>query len=118
MARPVTTVLPTSETNLGFIDIDMLDDELANLEAKAHPDAPSHLKRQHSEASTEAMDEDDHDNVWGNEDFQLDSDSDSDDSDEEQDASHASSVFNNEALSKIRECISNVIVPTWITRPP
>ena len=115
-------ITPTAEINLGFIDIHMLDEELADLEAESqiHSDAPSNLKRQHSESS-EPMDEDEDDNLQDNdEDFQLDSDSDSEDDEKasEWDAAAAASVFNREALLKIHECINDAVVPTWITRPP
>jgi hypothetical protein len=108
----------TAETNLGFIDVDMLNEELADLEAEsqAHSDAPSHLKRQHSES--EPTDEDDNLLQGGDdEDFRPDSDSDSED-DEEGSERVATSVFDREALLTIHECINDAVVPTWITRPP
>ena len=116
-------ITPAAATNLDFIDIDMLDEELADLEAEsqAHADTPSHLKRQHSESSTEPMDGDENDNVeGGDEDFQPDSDSESNGDDDEEvgDWDAVTSVFNSNALSKIHQCIDNAIVPTWITRPP
>jgi len=94
-----------AETNLDFMDIDMLDEELADLEAErqAHSDTPSHLKRQHSESSTDPMDEyDEHDGDGGDEDFQPDSDSDSEDDEETSElldaVRNATSIFNKEAL--------------------
>jgi hypothetical protein len=114
-------ITPTAETNLGFIDIQMLlDEELADLEAEsqAHSDTPSHLKRQHSE-SLDPMDDDDGDNLQGDdEDFRPDSDSEEDEEAGVWDAAITTSVFNKEALSKIHECLNDAIVPTWITRPP
>jgi len=80
-------ITPMAETDFAFININMLDEELADLEAEsqAHSDAPSHSKRQHSESLTEPEDEpmDKHDNLQGgDEDFQPDSDSDSEDDEE------------------------------------
>jgi hypothetical protein len=114
-------ITPAAETDLDFIDIHMLDEELDDLEAESqtHSDAPSHLKRQHSESS-EPMDEDENDNLQGDdEDFRPDSDSEDEDNEvSEQDAAVVTSVFNREMLSKIHECINDAIVPTWITCPP
>lgn len=59
--------------------------------------------------------EDDPEILQDDEEFQPDSASDSDSEVEEH---HATGVFNEEALSKIYECITNAVVPTWITRLP
>ena len=106
------------------IDIDMLNEELADLEAEsqAHSDTPSHSKHQHSESSMEPIDEDEYNTLQSgddlDEDFQPDSDSDNEDEETSERDTVLSSVFSREALSKIHECIDNAIIPTWITRPP
>jgi hypothetical protein len=108
-------ITSAAEVNLDFVDIDMLDEELADLEAESevHLDTPFHPKHQHSESSMESTDEDE-DSIT-DEDFQPDSDSDDEDDEE---ASEQNTIFDGDALSKIHECIDNAVVPTWITHPP
>jgi hypothetical protein len=116
------SITPTN-TILGFnfdVDMQLLDDELSELEAESqtHMDTPSHSKWQRSESSMEdEPDEDDPEILQDDEEFQPDSDSDSDGEDNVEEH-HATGVFNEHALSKIHECITNAVVPTWITRPP
>jgi hypothetical protein len=106
------------------LDIDMLDDEVANLatESQAYSDTPSHGKRLHSESSLQLSDEEADNSP--DEEFQPDeeSDSDGDYTDEDKEEHHAAwraiCIFDPAALSKIHACILNTIVPTWIARPP
>jgi hypothetical protein len=62
------------------LNIDMLYDELADLNAESweHSDIPSHAKQLHSESSVQLSDDENDDNPF-DEEFQPGSDSDSDD---------------------------------------
>jgi hypothetical protein len=105
------------------IDIDMLYDELANLDAESqgHSDTPSHGKHLHSESSLQFSDDKMVDSPH-DEEFQPDSDSDSDYANEEKEEHEAAwcakCIFGPEALSKIHECIAGAHIPTWIAQPP
>jgi len=122
--RKAAIATPTPDND--DFDIDMLDDELAELEAESqrHSDTPSHGKRLHSELSVYFSDDEDDDVSPHDGEFQPDSDSESDDDfaseekEEKEAAKQAICIFGPEALSKIHACISEASIPTWITCPP
>jgi hypothetical protein len=119
------SALPISDNNISEIDVDMLDDEINNLheESQKFKDKPMHLKRHHSEISISQSDSTY--NSAEDEDFQPDSDSDSNSGSDDENinmgygtASKANCIFDAASLSKIRACISDTVIPSWIERPP
>jgi len=124
-AEDNTTPAATPTGNELNIDIDMLYDELADLDAESqeHLDTPSHGKRLHSESSLQFSDDEMVDSPH-DEEFQPDSDSDSnsdyanEEKEEHEAAWRSKCIFGPEALSKIHECIAGANIPTWIARPP
>lgn len=113
-------------TRNGFdLDVNMLVDELADLDAESqeYSDTPSHGKRLRSESSLQLSD-DEIDDSPHDEEFQPDSDSESDsdfenEEKEEQEAAwRAKCIFTPEVLSRIHACIDKTHIPTWIARPP
>lgn len=118
----VATVATTpTGSNINF-DIDMLDDELAEVEAESqgYSDTPLHGKRLHSESSVYFSDEEDVDSPYDGE-FQPDSDSDgfaAEEKEEYEAAQKAVCIFGPEAMSKIHACNAEANIPTWLVCPP
>lgn len=105
------------------IDVDLLAEELALLheESQQFTDMPSQLKRAHTEStilgslSSNSIFEHD-ENLDDDEDFEPDEES--EDETTEGDEIQPTCVFNEESLSKIRDCLFNAAIPTWLARPP
>lgn len=113
-----------TEPDLDRVDEDMdvtLEDELALLqqESLSNMDTPSQLKRVHSmgplivNASTESESDND---------TNYQPDADSDDNDMEIDdallGEAAECVFTEVEMMKIRQCIRELVLPSWVERPP
>ena len=104
------------------VDADMVEDELNSLylESQQYKDKPLHLKRAQSEISILQPGSSSHGSS-DDEDFYPDSDEDSSDenSDDEKDTSwKMTCVFNAAELAMIHECLSDVVLPSWVERPP
>lgn len=107
-------------------DEDVLDEEVEALfeESRQYNDTPSDISRMHSEASMLSLEEPDETSDKEDGNFQPDSDSggsgsDSEDSNDlKNDQWEASCVFTRDEISRIRACLADVVVPSWIERPP
>jgi hypothetical protein len=121
--KDTTIPSPSQTDNFDMdVDFDMLYDELNDLQAESLQckDTPSHLKRFHSQESDQVS----HDGSSGSpdEDFWPDSESDSDDENIDEniddEKEKVKCIFDATTMSKIHACISNVVIPSWIARPP
>ena len=112
-----------SPTPTDLSDIEMLDDELLALheESQQFGDTPTHLKRLHSEASYLTIDDNMDDSTVDDDEFQplsySDSDVDSSESDEDG-AWTAVCIFDSIQLNAIHACLANVVISSWLERPP
>ncbi len=109
---------PSSYDDLMIVDMDTLDDELYALreESQRFQDTPAQLTRAHTESTIlEGLGESG-DDITGDGDFEPDEDLSYEDEDPDGVASQC--IFGAESLSKIRECHSEAIIPTWVAWPP
>ena len=100
------------------LDEDLIDKELIELqqESQEHDDTPSHLQRLHSINTQNLMAMDLNDDDESNFHTSLGSDDGSQCS--EVNALHSAYIFNASILAEIRNCIANVMIPSWVNRPP
>jgi hypothetical protein len=98
-------------------------------DSQSHPDLPSHsrhLRRFHTTSSLANLTDldmagpddspDDADTDFTMADNESSNDSDSDDDDEA--STPEQCIFTPADLARIRECMGDVVLPTWMTRPP
>lgn len=104
-----------------YDELEMLDDEIENLymESRQNDDTPSHPVRLRSSASIVLHDMD---QLAGDESDDDDTDfypnSESED-DEDEDANwKAACIFTQSELDRIRACLAEAVIPTWVDRPP
>lgn len=115
---------PSPIDNFMVIDVDMLDDELHALreESQRFEDTPAHLTRARTESTILESLGEGGDDFGDDGNFEPDEDSSDEDEDldEDEDGVGIASkcIFGDDSLSKIRECISETVIPTWIARPP
>jgi hypothetical protein len=121
---------PPVELNLDMMDVDdteTVDDELSDLlsDSQSHADTPSHARNLRRFATTSSLanlmetsageEGDDHgDDDW----LMADNEDPDSDSDEEATKPGESCIFTAAQLAFIRACIADVVLPTWMARPP
>ncbi len=121
-----TLTPPPSPQLNAFNDIDMLDDEIADLEVESQnfEDSSQHLKRLHTEASiltTIPADNIPSHGSGSDTDFEPTEATDSDwqsDGSERDEAWHAACVFTQDQLAQIHLCLAETVIPAWVERPP
>jgi hypothetical protein len=104
---------PSSYDDFMVVDMDTLDDELYALceESQRFEDTPAQLTWARMESTVLEGLSESGDDITGEGDFEPDED-------EDPDGVASQCIFGAESLSKIRECLSEAIIPTWVAWPP
>lgn len=92
--------------------------ELLHEESLQFKDTPSHIRRMRSEAFMLQPVVGEGSDMESDIDFQPESDSDFDEDRDNNSNWEASCLFTAGQLSRIQACLSDVVIPTWVDRPP